>query len=309
MQSGGSGRKGIFKKLGRLFWVPSGSSALNMKKFSWIVLAAVIALGAGYGSVLAAVSFGEGYYTNLCGTGTRATKYTCDLGCEPTDGKCESQNNGAVKYVCSGNWEQCLENESGWGNLETLGDPGCGKTIQLSLFDKKCRREDGSWDGSCRLLGYMVWYSGVCRDLLTPMPTAKSVIIPTAVVKPVTSPTQNLTPTPTSVSKFRIPTPTVKPTNQPTITVVPTKAVMVCNRKCAVDSDCGAGFTCEDRVCRNPSCPTDKSCFCGQVAGTNSGKLVTPDTGWPVWFWAIIAAGVGYGGWRMSKWGRALWEV
>jgi hypothetical protein len=101
--------------------------------------------------------------------------------------------------------------------------------------------------------------------------------------------------------------PTAVPTARPT--VVPTKAVTVCNKRCAADSDCAAGFACEDRVCRNPSCPTDKSCFCGQVAGTDSGKLATPETGWPVWVWAILTAGVGYGGWRISKWGRMLWEI
>ena len=278
-----------------------------MKAIIWAGLAAILILGAGVSPVLAAVGFGDGYYTNLCGTGTRATKYTCDPGCGITGGVCESQNNGAVKYICSGNWEQCLENESGWSNLETLGDPGCGKTVQLSLFDKKCRREDGSWDGSCRLWGYMVWYSGVCRDLVTPIPTAIPAVIPTA--------TGKIIPTPTSISKFRFPTPTVRVTSQPTAgptarpTVVPTKAVTVCNKRCAADTDCAAGFACEDKVCRNPSCPTDKSCFCGQVAGTDSGKLVTPETGWPVWLWAILAAGAGYGGWRISRWGRALWEI
>lgn len=271
----------------------------------------MILLGAGVSPVSAAVNFAEGYYTNLCGTGTRASAYTCNSGCNPAKGECISQNSGAVKYTCSGNWDQCLENESGWDDSEELGNPGCGKTIQLSLFDKKCRREDGSWDGACRLLGYMVWYSGGCREQVTPAPTARPGEIPTATPKPTAVPTGRLTPTPTSASKFRSPTPTIQPTVLPSAkpTAVPTKPAAVCNRQCRTDGDCGAGFACEDRVCRNPSCPTDKTCFCGQVAGTGSGKLTTPETGWPIWLWAIAAAGLGYGGWKLSRWGRALWEI
>jgi len=126
------------------------------KKLVFALLDLLIFIGAafpGAGVVRAALTLGNGYYTNLCDSGTNAIYYSCDKGCNPSAGTCTSSNSGAVKYVCAGNWNQCLESESLWSNFEQMNDTGCGQTVQLSLFDKKCRRDDGPWENSCRLLG------------------------------------------------------------------------------------------------------------------------------------------------------------
>ena len=133
-----------------------------MKFLTWLAIIAFLVFGAGVGVAKAAIAYGTGYYVNLCGGGTAAAQYNCNAGCSPTSGACESGNNGAVKYTCVGKWNQCVESESGWSGREEVGNPGCNRTVQLSLFDKKCRREDGGWDQTCQLLGYMVWYSGEC---------------------------------------------------------------------------------------------------------------------------------------------------
>ena len=36
--------------------------------------------------VRAAIGYGNGEYTNLCDSGTKATYYSCDAGCDPTLG-------------------------------------------------------------------------------------------------------------------------------------------------------------------------------------------------------------------------------
>src|SRR5690606_40062787 len=43
-----------------------------------------------------------------------------------------------------------------------------------SDLDKQCRRSDGSWDDSCKLLDYMVWYSGDCKQNTPPKTTPES---------------------------------------------------------------------------------------------------------------------------------------
>lgn len=273
-----------------------------MKKFGLIPVLVIFfgILGAGT-PARAAMSYGEGYYTNLCGSGTRADKYTCDTGCNPLTGQCGGKNNGAVRYVCVGNWDQCLENENGWTNSVFLGDPGCGNTVQLSLYDKSCRRNDGSWDDNCRLLGYMVWFSGQCRPGVTTFPTKGITVTPAITTKfssPTTIPTPTVKSTPTITG-----VPTVKPSP------VPTKAVSVCNRACGPSNQCGAGFLCVSGVCRNPSCSGEKTCFCGQVnsASTASGSLNTPDTGVPAWLMILGLALAGLVGTKVYRFGRELW--
>jgi cell division septation protein DedD len=176
------------------------------------------------GVARANTTFGTGYYTNLCGSGTAATSYSCDPGCDLSSGFCSSNNGGVVRWVCSGKWDQCIEAESQWGNNQDVTGVNCNKTVQISLFDKKCRREDGSWDTSCQLKGYMVWYSGECSANFTPMPTkqvnANEPISSTPTRTPALSPTASAAIQPTNT-----PTPTIQATRTPTPTPNPNPSI------------------------------------------------------------------------------------
>lgn len=289
-----------------------GSSALRvMKRVFLAIVGGVWAFGAGAGVVYAAVSFGTGYYVNLCGSGTQATAYTCDPGCNPAAGRCQGSNNGVVKWTCSGKWIQCLEAEGEWADRQEIGNISCGKTIQISSFDKKCRLEDGTWDSSCNLLGYMAWYSGDCGTGTGATPTPIRVVTPTVTPRvtagPTTRPTSTPKPTataipsPTAVSKLSSPTPTPRGRATPTPT-----AVVVCNKKCGTNADCGAGFACEAGACRNPACPADNACFCGQVKGA-TGSGLTPQTGAEDWLLVgglVLAVG---GGVLMKRAAAKIW--
>lgn len=248
-------------------------------------------------AVKAALTYGSGYYTNLCDSGTAATYYSCDPGCDPAKGSCQGENSGVVKWVCSGKWNQCLESESQWSDFEKVDDISCGYTVQLSKFDRKCRREDGSWDSNCKLLGYMVWYSGDCwPGGQTPPPVTTA---PTA--KP--SPTRVPTATPPN------PSPTDSAENSPTPTVTPKPANKICGLSCKQATDCGAGFACVSGVCRNPACTSDKTCFCqGEVAATASAVTEkSPDTGWEVWGGMAAMLVLGWTGIRLRKVAKSMW--
>jgi hypothetical protein len=279
-----------------------------MKNLIKILMGMLILIGAGFGTattVKAAMTFGSGVYTNLCDSGTKATYYSCNLGCNSATGVCQSNNNGAVKYVCLGKWDQCLESESGWSSREEIGNPGCGRTVQLSLFDKKCRNDDGSWDQTCNLLGYMVWYGGDCRSNVQPIILPSATPTPVTTSKPLTNPTAKptikLIPTPTAISKFVFPTPTVA-TSGGAISVV-----AVCGRSCVMVSECQAGFSCVAGKCVNSACPSDASCFCGSGSKlTTTNKL--PDTGVDLRVAVLILVGVAGVGLVLRKTAKYVWN-
>lgn len=111
-----------------------------------------------------AVDFNQGTYSNLCGTGTAATSNTCQRGCDPQKGTCSSNGNHVVKFICDGKKTDCRDNESGFASQQNIGNPGCGKTVQIDVFNKDCRAK-GGWDCSEKdLQDYMVWYSGDCTQ-------------------------------------------------------------------------------------------------------------------------------------------------
>lgn len=163
----------------------------------------------GLATVLMGAGQVEAEWVNLCGDGTRAAVYTCPAECDQGEGVCRAENEGAVRWICTGKRYQCVEEgESEWGREARLGAPGCNRTVQLSVFDRKCRREDGGWDETCRILGYMVWYTGECGGQTSQtsqtnqtMPTATGV--PTLMTSPTTvlRPTGGLSPTPTEVEE------------------------------------------------------------------------------------------------------------
>lgn len=260
---------------------------MNIKKLLVVSCWLLVGTFVGVTRVHAAVNFGSGTYTNLCGTGTAATAYRCEARCNTATGVCESGNNGVVKWLCPGRWEQCLEQESNFSNSASLDNVACGKTVQISVFDKKCRLEDGAWDTSCELQGYMVWYSGDCR--------AGS-----------TSPTPMPSPTPRRFPFNLLPTATPRPTSPVTPTVTPragTTSGNICGSTCGPSKLCSVGFVCDSGVCRNPACMDDTTCFCAGGTGSTKGgeQTETPETGANVWLFGLLCATMGTIGWKIRK--------
>jgi hypothetical protein len=120
-----------------------------------------------------AINYAGGTYTNLCGSGTAANSHSCNGGCNTSTGSCSSSGNNVVKFVCDGRRTECTSNESGFSTNHSVSGVGCGKTVQIDVFNKTCR-VNGNWvcgnnDGS--LKDYIVWYSGDCSTTVQPTPT------------------------------------------------------------------------------------------------------------------------------------------
>ncbi len=111
-------------------------------------------------SVDAAMSYGSGIYTNLCGTATSATANTCNKGCNTSTGACSASY--VVKWTCDGKTTDCRSNETSFASSQSLGSPGCGKTVQIDVFNKNCRAGGGWTCSDADLQDYIVWYSGDC---------------------------------------------------------------------------------------------------------------------------------------------------
>lgn len=107
----------------------------------------------------AGMAYNGGEYINLAGSGTNANSHTGQY-CTPGSGSCQGPS--VVKFTCDGRNPDCRSGESGFSSSQSLGNPGCGKSVQLDVFNKNCRLSNGGWDDSCQLLDYMVWYSGDC---------------------------------------------------------------------------------------------------------------------------------------------------
>ncbi len=149
-------------------------------------------------SSVQALEYKNGSYTNLCGSGTQANQNTCDRGCNTETGSCSANDKFVVKYTCDGKLPECNQRESSFAKNQSLGNPGCGKTVQINVFNKTCRSR-GQW--SCNqdnLQDYMVWYSGDCPagggsifDRFFPRRS------PTPTPTPNPTPTPMVTPSPT----------------------------------------------------------------------------------------------------------------
>jgi hypothetical protein len=259
-------------------------------------------------------------YINLCGSGTAASFYDCPASCNINNRSCSGSGAVVVKYTCSGRNVDCRGNESGWASSQSVGNPGCDKSVQIDVFDKKCRKSDGGWDPNCTLLGYIVWYSGACA-----YPTAT--LYPTATPRPTATPTPTLRPTITpTASPTPSGTPTPTPTLTPTPTVTPTPAPgepNACGGTCGSNANCQGGYFCyfpdpskpREGFCRNPSCPAKTDCLC-QVLGVATTPTATPA---PVakampkagvggsLATTLMWGGVGIVGWGIKKWAKALW--
>jgi len=153
---------------------------IKRTKFLYSVLILVFVLFPFFQVVEAALNYGSGYYTNLCGSGTAAGFYSCPGNCNPSTGECSG--NYVVKWTCDGKTVDCRQNESNWTNYQKVDSPhpGCGKTVQIDVFKKNCR-EGGPYTWSCNdipcgqagsdCIGYMTWYSGDCPPSPSPTPT------------------------------------------------------------------------------------------------------------------------------------------
>lgn len=138
--------------------------------------------------IYAAATFGSGVYTNICGTGTDASRNLCNQGCNINSGFCNGRGNSVVKFTCDGRQTECKSNEQPFSSSYSLAGTTCGKTVQIDVFTRNCR-VSGGWDcGNNDMVDYITWYSGDC-----PPPTGG----PTATPTPVT-PTATPTPIPTS---------------------------------------------------------------------------------------------------------------
>jgi PKD repeat protein len=112
--------------------------------------------------IKAAMSFGNGVYTNVCGTGLNASDHTCDQGCDPTKGTCQNSAATVVKFTCDGKQSECRSNETAFSTSQSFDGTTCGKTVQIDVFSKNCRA-NGGWDCADRdIKDYLVWYSGDC---------------------------------------------------------------------------------------------------------------------------------------------------
>lgn len=159
--------------------------------------------------VFAALSYGSGVYTNLCGTGFAATANTCNRGCNTGNGTCSAGTSSVVKYTCDGRVNECRNNESSFSSAQSLAGTACGKTVQIDVFDKTCR-QNGNWTcNEANLKDYMVWYSGDCAPLPSLTPTKTPTQIPTKT--PTSSPSKTPTPTPTVI---------IEPTTCDSLTIV-----------------------------------------------------------------------------------------
>ncbi len=107
-----------------------------------------------------------GEYTNLCGSGTNATFYSCSADCNINEGKCRARSGEWIfVYTCSGRQIECRSNEVklGPGNtayVTNYASVGSDKTVQIDIFNKDCRAGGGWSCDSSNLKGYIVWWSG-----------------------------------------------------------------------------------------------------------------------------------------------------
>ncbi len=171
-------------------------------------------------------------WTNVCGSGTDADwsrRDGCEIHCSSSSMSCSNSSSTVIKFTCDGRQTECRSNASSWSTYQSIGNPGCGKTVQIDVFAQQNFNQ---------LIDYMVWYTGDCP---TPTPTPKASPTP----KP--SPSPKASPTPT-------PTPTPSPTPSPT--------PGSCNNTCSSNNPCESGLSCVNGRCRNPQCSNDTDCIC-----------------------------------------------
>jgi hypothetical protein len=117
--------------------------------------------------IAAPLTFGNGYYTNLCGTGAAATADTCNKGCNPTTGSCTADKPYVFKWTCSGNMQDCRLNETPAALTQNIGNTTCDQTVSIQVYNRNCRSYFG-WICNEANLQDSMWYSGSCGSSPTP---------------------------------------------------------------------------------------------------------------------------------------------
>ncbi len=166
----------------------------SMKRYiSVIIISLAFFLSAFAHHAHAALTFGDGYYTSLCGTGTAATANTCNKGCDPTKGICMAEKPFVIKWTCNGNVSECRQNESAFAVTQNIGATTCGQTVLMQVYNRNCRSYFGWICSETNLLDSMTWYSGDCQGNSTASPSVTVGASPTSSVANTLSSCEELT--------------------------------------------------------------------------------------------------------------------
>ncbi len=141
----------------------------TMKKFFTIVLllSAVLFFLPPAAKTFAAIGFGSGIYTNLCGSGTNGQGDTCAKGCDTTQGTCTSPGPYVVKYSCNGKQTSCRNDASHFDTTQTVAGAMCGNTVEIDVYKKSCQTLFGWFCSDNDRVDYMTWYAGDCNSSST----------------------------------------------------------------------------------------------------------------------------------------------
>ncbi len=190
----------------------------NMKKLLYIIVFA-ITIFAGYRSIpLAQAALqGEGYINMwshpgghidpACDPSTDSQKcnqyHPLAKNCSPSGKYCDGGDSKDIpekkrwvfKFVCDGKTHNCDTGlvQKGEGVKSSIGTPGCGKTVQIDVFDKDCEA-GGGW--SCNGADdYMVYYTGACPAASpSPSPSISPEASPSPQASPSASPSPQASP-------------------------------------------------------------------------------------------------------------------
>ncbi|HUD19034.1 MAG TPA: PKD domain-containing protein [Patescibacteria group bacterium] len=117
--------------------------------------------------IFAAIGYGSGIYTNLCGSGTNGQGDTCTKGCDTTQGACTSTGPFVVKYSCDGKQVSCKNNVSHFDTTQTVAGAACGTTTEIDVYKKSCQTLFGWFCNDGDRVDYLTWYAGDCNGSST----------------------------------------------------------------------------------------------------------------------------------------------
>lgn len=138
----------------------------------FFLLVSFISLPSAVPVFAASLTYANGYYTNLCGTGTAATADTCNKGCNPQTGSCTSDKPYVFKWTCSGNMQECRLNEAPAAVTQNIGNTQCDQTVSIQVYNRNCRSYFGWICNETNLQDSMLWYSGGCAPTVVPQTNA-----------------------------------------------------------------------------------------------------------------------------------------
>lgn len=141
-----------------------------------------------------------GEYTNLFGSGLSSDSHNDATGkCNAGTGICSGKF--VIRTVCEGITTNCDDGTSHTSPIQVEDGnasrsvnnpfPGFNRTVQIDVFDKSCRKTDGSWNCADNEVpaDYLVWYSGNSAPTATPTQAPAPTTTPTWAPVPTTTPT------------------------------------------------------------------------------------------------------------------------